>query len=262
MSDGLCHPYVWEDPRYLFHSLWNKTKKVPCASEIINQIIGIYILAIVIGVLLAGYTGYTSIPLFTGIAATIFLIPTFQTLQGIQEKREKIKRQELASKAASAVYSIVNETEDKKGVKEGFGDPSVTLAAVAPVNALRVREFNNTGVEGTLQTAKARNPFDNILIDQIKYEPNRPAAADITNTERKIELDELFRVQWFSDPTDVFGKTQSQRMFITQPVTTIPNDQDSYQKWLYKIPGKTCKEGGKENCYAGTEGAALPWLNM
>jgi hypothetical protein len=51
-------------------------------------------------------------------------------------------------------------------------------------------------------------------------------------------------------------------MFITQPVTTIPNDQDSYQKWLYKIPGKSCKEGGADNCYAGTEGAALPWLNM
>jgi len=51
-------------------------------------------------------------------------------------------------------------------------------------------------------------------------------------------------------------------MFITQPVTTIPNDQDSYQKWLYKIPGKSCKEGGAENCYGGTEGAMLPWLNM
>ena len=73
---------------------------------------------------------------------------------------------------------------------------------------------------------------------------------------------EMFRVQWYSDPTDVFGKTQSQRMFITQPVTTIPNDQGSYQDWLYKIPGKTCKEGGAANCYGGTEGAILPWLNM
>jgi hypothetical protein len=30
---------------------------------------------------------------------------------------------------------------------------------------------------------------------------------------------------------------------------------------LYKIPGKTCKEGGREACVGGTEGGALPWLN-
>jgi hypothetical protein len=68
-------------------------------------------------------------------------------------------------------------------------------------------------------------------------------------------------VNWYNDPTDVFGKTQSQRMFVTQPSTTIPNDQKSYQELLYKIPGKTCKEGNPRACYGGTNGAAFPWLN-
>jgi hypothetical protein len=43
--------------------------------------------------------------------------------------------------------------------------------------------------------------------------------------------------------------------------TSIPNDVDSYQNWLYKIPGKTCKEGGREACLPGTDGGVLPWLN-
>jgi len=106
-----------------------------------------------------------------------------------------------------------------------------------------------------------RNPFMNVLVDEIKYNPLRPEAAPVDGPVVKATLDDFFRVNWFSDPTDVFGRNQSQREFVTMPSTTIPNDRESYQNWLYKIPGKTCKEGGRDACYGGTEGAALPWLN-
>ena len=105
------------------------------------------------------------------------------------------------------------------------------------------------------------NPFNNILVDEYSS-PTRAPAPDITTTESKVALDAMFRTQWYSDPTDVFGKTQGQRMFVTAPVTTIPNDQGSYQNWLYKIPGKTCKEGNQDACYGGSEGAVMPWLNL
>jgi hypothetical protein len=101
----------------------------------------------------------------------------------------------------------------------------------------------------------------NVLISEIKYNPNRPPAADITKADMGDSLDSFFRVQWASDPTDVFGRTQSQRQFITMPSTSIPNDQGSFMNWLYKIPGKTCKEGGKEACFPGTDGAVVPWLS-
>jgi hypothetical protein len=107
-----------------------------------------------------------------------------------------------------------------------------------------------------------RNPFMNVLIDEIKYKPDRPEAKSIDDPVVKATLDDFFRVNWYSDPTDVFGKSQSQRSFITMPSTTVPSDRESYQNWLYKIPGKTCKEGGREACVGGTEGAALPWLNI
>jgi hypothetical protein len=78
----------------------------------------------------------------------------------------------------------------------------------------------------------------------------------------RTTLDDFFRVQWYSDPTDVFGRNQNQRQFISQPVTSIPNDQKSYQEWLYKIPGKTCKEGGRTACLPGTDGGPVTWLNQ
>jgi hypothetical protein len=108
----------------------------------------------------------------------------------------------------------------------------------------------------------ARNPFMNILLDEYKYNPTRPAAAPVTDPLVKSTLDDFFRVQWFSDPTDVFGRNQSQRQFVSQPVTSVPNDQKSYQEWLYKIPGKTCKEGGRTACLPGTDGGPVTWLNQ
>jgi hypothetical protein len=107
----------------------------------------------------------------------------------------------------------------------------------------------------------ARNPFMNVLLDEITYNPNRPEADAIINPKNQIVLDDYFRVQWNNDPTDVFGRTQGQRQFYTMPSTSIPNDQGSYQNWLYLLPGKTCKEGGRNSCIPGTQGAAVPWLS-
>jgi hypothetical protein len=101
----------------------------------------------------------------------------------------------------------------------------------------------------------------NVLVDEVKYSPTRAPAASVDTPVVKATLDEFFRVNWFSDPTDVFGKTQNQRQFITMPSTTIPNDRESFQDWLYKIPGKTCKEGGRDACVGGTDGGVVPWLN-
>ena len=108
-----------------------------------------------------------------------------------------------------------------------------------------------------------KNPFMNVLIDEIKYNPTRPPAASVLNPSVSVTLDDFFRTEFVNDPTDVFGKTQSQRQFYTMPSTTVPNDQGSYQDWLYKIPGKTCKEGGRNACSAstGSAGGVYPHLS-
>jgi hypothetical protein len=113
----------------------------------------------------------------------------------------------------------------------------------------------------TTTNPSPKNPFMNILLDEIQYNPNRLEAAPINDPVVKNTLNDFFQVQWTSDPTDVFGRSQGQRQFYTMPSSTIPNDRASYQNWLYLIPGKTCKEGGVSQCVPGTNGGAIPWLS-
>lgn len=285
---SLCDPYVWEDPRYLFRTTWldrYSRKRDVCHSELINEIIFIYTFAILGGAFFGVLTGFGSAPLFAAVLATFWLLPTFLKVRVVENFR-------IEFAGAETLASQVN--EDEKLIKgkpkaEGFqGCPLTTtrdrrgdvsgLAAAAKTEGFVEKpiggKFNDTGVPGndsslafqneTLPCVK--NPFHNVLLDELptnkKMAANRSAAPDIRTTESKIKLDDFFRVQWYSDPTDVFGKAQSQREFVTQPATTIPNDQESYQNWLYKIPGKTCKEGGYKNCYGGANGGVLPWANL
>jgi hypothetical protein len=201
-----------------------------CMSEIVNRVVLVYTVFLVIGFILGSIYGQPWMPLLFGMIATCFLIPTFMKMK---------------------TYERYKDTDE-----EGFKDQ------VGSDNRIDYDRVEGTQLEEvTTTTTNARNPFQNIMVDDYKYAPTRAAARDITSTDSKVELDSMFRTQWYSDPTDVFGKSQSQRMFVTQPNTTVPNDQDSYQKWLYKVPGKTCKEGNYDACYGGSGGAVIPWLD-
>jgi hypothetical protein len=144
----------------------------------------------------------------------------------------------------------------------GGADPR-SVQPVSPMGLAAIDAFPYSGCPLPDHTPPtSRNPFMNILLDDIKYHPQRPAASPVDQPDVAQTMDDYFRIQWFSDPTDVFGKNQGQRQFITQPSTTVPNDQGSFADWLYKIPGKTCKEGGRAACHAGSDGSAVPWLNQ
>jgi len=231
----LCDPYFWENPKYIVHSLY-PTKR-PCASHMVNRVAVVYVIAFLIGFIVTSTTRNHHSYLIVGVLATIALLPTFLALKNIQGRREGFTGQ--TSLDDQYVLASVQETVSVAEV-EGTDDTLPFQGSVEEV----------------------RNPFHNITVDQYSYAPTRDPAPSLQTPEAKEDLDAMFRVQWTSDPTDVFGKTQSQRMFVTQPITSIPNDQKSYQDWLYKIPGKTCKEGNGDACYGGTNGASVPWLNM
>ena len=229
MKVTLCDPYAWEDPLNFLRNAWGKSfqcaqGRAPCYSEVLNQIIFIYLFAFLATSLVAIFLQYgMAIPIGL-IFTTLYLIPAFRTLQTIQSTGDP---------GASQI--------------ENFDD-------VAPVQAAAP-----DAMEFTRPTAS--NPFMNVLVNEIKYNPTKPAAYDITDPKVSSMLDDVFRVQFTSDPTDVFGKTQSQRQFVAMPSTTVPNDQGSFADWLYRIPGKTCKEGGREACLPGTDGSPVTWLN-
>jgi hypothetical protein len=195
---------------------------IKCASEMVNKAFFVYAVSILFAFVVSSLIPTKGLYIVMGLVSTLYLLPTFMKLRAVEEIRKG---------TPSSKGHVQQETEMQNKpytqAKEGFY------------------------VEDT-----SANPFENVTVDQYKYAPTRGPA------EGKTDLDAFFRVQWSSDPTDVFGKTQSQRMFYTTPNTTIPNDQGSYQDWLYKIPGLTCKEGNGAACVRGSEGAPIPWLNL
>jgi hypothetical protein len=225
-----CNPYAWENPKALLATGFTVRlhKEGPCVSEYVNHVIFIYIFFGVLGAVASVFVHSPYVlSVFIGFA-TLYCLPTFFILGTLQQN------------------------------KEGFRDADESPAG----QPHEVYDVIGVGAAPSLTQPSARNPFMNVLIDEIKYNPTRPMAASIMDPSIKVGLDEFFRTEFNSDPTDVFGKTQSQRQFVAMPSTSIPNDVDSYQNWLYKIPGKTCKEGGREACLPGTDGGALPWLNV
>ncbi len=105
----------------------------------------------------------------------------------------------------------------------------------------------------------AANPFMNVLLTEIGDNPMKPPAENGEFLKRQFS--NVFQDRVYGDPGDVFQKTQNQRTWAVQPNTSIPNDQESFQNWLYRTPGRTCKEGNARACISATEGSNLTWLN-
>jgi hypothetical protein len=105
------------------------------------------------------------------------------------------------------------------------------------------------------------NPFMNMLVNEIKSNPNKPPAATVDTPEMARTFSDQFQTRMYGDPTDVFQHSQNQRTWYTMPSTSIPNDGDSFQNWLFRVPGRTCKEGNNSVCRSGTEGGSVTWLN-
>jgi hypothetical protein len=232
-SKILCDPYVWENPKILMYTSIFAPGQTACVSEVINHIVYAALMLGVIGLVFSRIYRST-IPL--AVAALAFFVIVWPSLRNAFLKSKQL---------------------------EGFQACTAVPGPDAPVvvsSPAATRVFKKVQPTETLPTA--RNPFMNVLVDEYKYNPQRPGAASVTDPAVRVTLDDYFRVQWAADPTDVFGRSQSQRQFITQPSTSIPNDVESLRNWLYLIPGKTCKEGGRDACLPGTDGGAVTWLNQ
>ena len=238
----LCTPIWWENPLILLTDSWlaqwkrRSTAHIPCFSERVNALTRTALVILVVASLFSLFNH----ELVTTLSYSIIL-GLIITLPDIIDM---IKAPYIQEQFVARI------TPD---------EPSTLSWKTPPVGEIGTDTTYSESDQITLPSP--RNPFMNVLIDEIKYNPNRAEAKSVEDPVVKSNMDDFFRVNWFSDPTDVFGKSQGQRQFITMPSTTIPNDRKSFQEWLYKIPGKTCKEGGRAACIGGTEGGAVPWLN-
>lgn len=94
------------------------------------------------------------------------------------------------------------------------------------------------------------NPFMNINLLDYKNNPNRDTAYKIHDSNKKNidkQINNKFNINLYRDLDDIYEKNNSQRQFYTTPITTIPNNQDKFARWLYNID-KTCKEGNGNQC--------------
>jgi hypothetical protein len=245
----LCAPYFWEDARVLANN-WlflPQHQAGTCVSELVNHVIWMYLLAAVLGGAATMVTHSSlALPLAL-VAAVVWTLPAIWALMYKKEQREGFQSGELRKVRGGPKDVQIDQTPRPTGTSE---------------DATEMYDVIGAGAAPAVTLPTVRNPFMNVLLDEIKYHPTRPMAASIYDPSVKVSLDDFFRAGFYNDPTDVFGRSQSQRQFIAMPSTSIPNDQKSYQEWLYKIPGKTCKEGGREACLPGTDGGALPWMNV
>jgi hypothetical protein len=238
----LCAPIWWENPLVLLTDSWiaqwkrRSTARIPCFSERVNALTRTAIVVLIVACLFSLFNH----DLLTTLSYSIIL-GLIITLPDIIDM---IKAPYIQEQFVATI------TPD---------EPSTLSWNTPPVGEIGTDSTYSESDAITLPSP--RNPFMNVLVDEIKYNPNRAGAKSVEDPVVKLTMDDFFRVNWFSDPTDVFGKSQGQRQFITMPSTTIPNDRKSFQDWLYKIPGKTCKEGGREACIGGTENGVVPWLN-
>lgn len=274
-----CEPPFWEDPTVLFRH-FSLQYQPTCTHSIWNFIMRILLLSFFVGLVasaLGGLFALVAALVFGGITAAVIILmspittplipltpstplPPSTPPNGYRPLPFETKVQPTGFEAPIKERFQQTEHFVNGGSSMGSVQPYI---AHGPSGVVEVDAYPYSGEalpEHTLPTS--RNPFMNVLLAEMKYNPSRPEAAPVNQPSVKQTIDDYFRVQWFSDPTDVFGKNQSQRQFVTQPSTTVPNDQGSFADWLYRIPGKTCKEGGRAACLSGTDGGTVPWLNQ
>ena len=91
------------------------------------------------------------------------------------------------------------------------------------------------------------NPFMNVLLPEYAENPQRGPAADIQSDDIKKEVEKYFNENLYRDVDDIWERSNSQRQWVTNPSTTIPNDRDAFMEWCYDTK-KVCKDGDLDVC--------------
>ena len=173
----------------------------------------------------------------------------------------------IAVLAIAAYYGMKQRGILREGFENAVVGPTLfTAPGITPpslVGGANVADKTVADVIGTTTRTNptAANPYMNVLVSEILDNPTRPVAASVDTPEMIRTLSDEFQTRMYGDPDDVFQHNQNQRTWITQPSTSIPNDQESFQNWLFRVPGRTCKEGNNAACRTATEGGAVTWLS-
>lgn len=85
------------------------------------------------------------------------------------------------------------------------------------------------------------NPFANVLLSDLATNPGRPPAC--TYDAHKDDIAKNFNKGLVRNVYDVYDRENSQRQFMTMPVTTSTPDTTAFVRFAYGSAGRaTCKE--------------------
>lgn len=95
--------------------------------------------------------------------------------------------------------------------------------------------------KGACTASTPDNPFANMLVSDLAANPSRPPACSYDTHSNLIE--KHFNQGLVRNLYDVYDKENSQRQFMTMPVTTSAADVSAFARFCYGGMGrKTCKE--------------------
>ncbi len=90
------------------------------------------------------------------------------------------------------------------------------------------------------------NPYQNIVFSDYLNNKDAPQPCNVDSSQVQTEAQNLYNSSMFRNTSDVFERENSQRIFMTMPISTNPSDQTNFANWLFKT-GPTCKEN-TQNC--------------
>ena len=111
-------------------------------------------------------------------------------------------------------------------------------------------------IKQTFTTPTKKNPAMNVLMDEYKYNPKRPAAAPIYNDQIKKEVNENAKNEnkkLYRNLGDNILYENSMHSFYTMPNTKIPNNQKDFALFCYGNMS-SCKEGDSLQCTKNNAG--------
>ena len=94
----------------------------------------------------------------------------------------------------------------------------------------------------TCQKPTPENPFMNVMLTDYVSNPNKNSACLHSDPQITQKVEKYFDNNLYKDVEDLWDHRNSQRQYITTPVTTIPNDRESFMKWCWGTTN-VCKEG-------------------
>jgi hypothetical protein len=102
-------------------------------------------------------------------------------------------------------------------------------------------EKSNLYRKNNYRKPTVENPFANIAFSDYLDSSNLAEPCNIDDEDVQNNMQNLYNSSIYRNLEDVWERENSQRMFYTVPIQTVPNSQTDFANWLYKT-GPTCHE--------------------